>query len=51
MYLTKNPLGLALNLLAEGLDKGSVVDFVFFEKVNKEENPFLFVTTPAMNIP
>ena len=23
----------------------------FFERVNTEENPFLFITTPAMNIP
>ena len=37
---------------AEGLDEGFDVDLYFpFERINIEENPFLFVTTPATNIP
>ena len=39
------PLGLTINLSAEGLDEWSDVDFfLFFERVNTEENPFPFVT-------
>ena len=36
---------------AKGPDEGSDVDLFFFERMNTEENPFLFVTTPATNIP
>ena len=37
---------------AEGLDEGTDVDlFFFFERINTEENPFLFATTLATNIP
>ena len=34
----------------EGLDEGSDVDF-FSDRVNTEDNLFLFVTRPATNIP
>ena len=31
--------------------KGPILIFFFFERINIEENIFLFVTTPATNIP
>ena len=41
--------GLTIKPAAESLDEGSNV--FFFERVNTEENPLSFVTTPATNIP
>ena len=31
--------------------KGPILIVFFFERINTEENPFLFVTKPATNIP
>ena len=50
--MTKIPFELTIHLRADGRHEGSVVDLLFsFERVNTKENPFLFVTTPAANIP
>ena len=38
---------MAFDQAAGGLEKGPMFVF-FFEMINTEENPFLFVTTPAI---
>ena len=50
MFIHNNLYYNGFDQTTEGLDEGSNVDFFFFEKINIEENPFLFVTTPATNI-
>ena len=47
--MAKIPFKLIIHLPAEGLDEGSDVDF--FQRGKTKANLFLFVTTPATNIP
>ena len=50
--ITLITLRLTIKPAAEGPGEGSDADlFIFLESVNTKENPSLFVTTPATNIP